>query len=44
MAPVASSSSLPNNQVGVDIRQQGQSLVVEFLRSTLPENLRRVST
>jgi len=32
---------LANNQVGVDIRQQGQSLVVEFLRSTLPENLRR---
>ena len=32
---------LPNSQVGVDIRQQGQSLVVEFLRSTLPENLRR---
>lgn len=32
---------LPNNQVGVDIRQQGQSLVVEFLRSNLPENLRR---
>ena len=32
---------LPNNQVGVDIRQQGQSLVVEFLRSTLPENLRK---
>jgi type IV pilus assembly protein PilQ len=32
---------LPNNQVGVDIRQQGQSLVVEFLRSTLPEALRR---
>jgi len=32
---------LPNNQVGVDIRQQGQSLVVEFLRSTLPDNLRR---
>ena len=27
---------LANNQVGVDIRQQGQSLVVEFLRSTLP--------
>ena len=25
---------LPNNQVGVDIRQQGQNLVVEFLRST----------
>ncbi|TXC66596.1 type IV pilus secretin PilQ [Piscinibacter aquaticus] len=32
---------LPNNQVGVDIRQQGQSLVLEFLRSALPENLRR---
>jgi type IV pilus assembly protein PilQ len=32
---------LPSNQVGVDIRQQGQALVVEFLRSTLPENLRR---
>lgn len=32
---------LPNNQVGVDIRQQGQSLVVDFLRSTLPENLRK---
>jgi type IV pilus assembly protein PilQ len=33
--------SLPSTQVGVDIRQQGQSLVVEFLRSTLPERLRR---
>ncbi len=32
---------LPNNQVGVDIRQQGQSLVVEFVRATLPERLRR---
>jgi type IV pilus assembly protein PilQ len=32
---------LPNNQVGVDIRQQGQSLVVEFLRATLPDSLRR---
>jgi type IV pilus assembly protein PilQ len=32
---------LPNNQVGVDIRQQGQSLVVEFLKSTLPDSLRR---
>jgi type IV pilus assembly protein PilQ len=32
---------LPNNQVGVDIRQQGQSLVVEFLRASLPDNLRR---
>ena len=33
--------TLPSTQVGVDIRQQGQSLVVEFLRSTLPEALRR---
>ena len=33
--------SLPSTQVGVDIRQQGQSLVVEFLRSALPEQLRR---
>ena len=33
--------NLPSNQVGVDIQQQGQSLVVEFLRSSLPDNLRR---
>ncbi len=33
--------SLPNNQVGVDIRQQGQTLVVEFMKSSLPEGLRR---
>ncbi|MFM7506984.1 MAG: type IV pilus secretin PilQ, partial [Rubrivivax sp.] len=33
--------SLPSTQVGVDIRQQGQSLVVEFLRSSLPDALRR---
>ncbi|MEO8922270.1 MAG: type IV pilus secretin PilQ [Caldimonas sp.] len=32
---------LPNNQVGVDIHQQGNSLIVEFLRSSLPDNLRR---
>jgi type IV pilus assembly protein PilQ len=32
---------LPTNQVGVDIRQQGQTLVVDFLKSTLPEGLRR---
>lgn len=32
---------LSNSQVGVDIRQQGQSLVVEFLRSSLPESLRK---
>ena len=33
--------SLPNNQVGVDIRQQGQTLVVEFMKSSLPQGLRR---
>ena len=33
--------TLPNNQVGVDIRQQGQNLVVEFMKSTLPEGMRR---
>lgn len=33
--------NLPSNQVGVDIQQQGKNLVVEFLRSSLPENLRR---
>lgn len=33
--------NLPNNQVGVDIKQQGQGLVVEFMRTTLPERLRR---
>ena len=32
---------LPNNQVGVDIRQQGQNLIVEFLRANLPQGLRR---
>ncbi len=33
--------TLPSNQVGVDISQQGQSLVVQFQRSTLPDALRR---
>ncbi|MFZ3082229.1 type IV pilus secretin PilQ [Rhodoferax ferrireducens] len=33
--------SLPNSQVGVDIRQQGATLVVEFMKSTLPEGMRR---
>jgi type IV pilus assembly protein PilQ len=32
---------LPNNQVGVDIKQQGATLVVEFLKTNLPEGLRR---
>jgi type IV pilus assembly protein PilQ len=33
--------ALPNNEVGVDIRQQGKTLVVEFMKTTLPEGLRR---
>jgi type IV pilus assembly protein PilQ len=32
---------LPSNQVGVDIKRQGQTLVVEFLKTSLPEGLRR---
>ncbi len=32
---------LANNQVGVDIRQQGKNLVVEFAKTSLPEGLRR---
>ena len=32
---------LASNQVGVDIHQQGKNLVVEFLRSSLPDSLRR---
>jgi len=32
---------LPSNQIGVDIRQQGQNLIVDFLKSSLPEGLRR---
>jgi type IV pilus assembly protein PilQ len=33
--------TLPSNQVGVDIRQQGTGLLVEFPRSTVPDNLRK---
>jgi type IV pilus assembly protein PilQ len=33
--------NLASSQVGVDIRQQGQNLVVEFMRSSLPDSLRR---
>jgi type IV pilus assembly protein PilQ len=33
--------TLPSSNVGVDIRQQGKSLVVEFMKSTLSEGLRR---
>jgi type IV pilus assembly protein PilQ len=32
---------LPNPQVGVDIKQQGSTLVVEFMKSSLPQGLRR---
>ena len=32
---------LASNQMGVDIREQGKSLVVEFLRASLSEGLRR---
>ncbi|MBC5764837.1 type IV pilus secretin PilQ [Ramlibacter albus] len=32
---------MSSSQMGVDIRQQGQQLVVEFLKATLPEGLRR---
>jgi type IV pilus assembly protein PilQ len=33
--------TLPSNLVGVDIRQQGKNLLVEFPKITLPENLKR---
>ncbi|MFZ2739597.1 MAG: type IV pilus secretin PilQ [Burkholderiaceae bacterium] len=33
--------ALPNNQVGVDIRKQGKTLVVDFNQTSLPEGLRR---
>lgn len=32
---------LPSNQVAVDVRQQGQAIVVDFLKAGLPEVLRR---
>jgi len=32
---------LASTDVGVDLRQQGQSLVVDFLRSSLPDSLRK---
>ncbi|MDE3106478.1 MAG: AMIN domain-containing protein, partial [Acidobacteriota bacterium] len=32
---------LPNSQVGVDISQQGQNIVVDFLNTKLPDVLRR---
>ena len=33
--------NLANNQVGVDLQQQAKGIVVEFMRSSLPEGLRR---
>ncbi len=32
---------LSDPQVGVDVRQQGQTIVVDFMRAKLPDNLRR---
>jgi type IV pilus assembly protein PilQ len=32
---------LPGNQVGVDIRQQGATILVDFLKASLPDVLRR---
>ncbi|RZI45074.1 type IV pilus secretin PilQ [Herbaspirillum sp. HC18] len=32
---------LPNNQVAVDVRQQGPNIVVDFVKTGLPEVLRR---
>ncbi len=32
---------LADTSTGIDIRQQGQNIVVEFLKTSLPENLRR---
>ncbi len=32
---------LPNNQVGVDLRQQGQNIVIDFINTTLPPQLQR---
>jgi type IV pilus assembly protein PilQ len=32
---------LSDTSTGIDIRQQGQSLVVDFLKTALPENLRK---
>lgn len=33
--------SLGNSQVGVDLRQEGKGLTVDFLRTALPESLRK---
>ena len=33
--------NLANNQVGVDVQQQAKGLMIDFMRSSLPEGLRR---
>lgn len=33
--------NLPSNQVGVDLQQQAKGIVIDFMRSSLPEGLRR---
>ena len=32
---------LSDSNTGIDLRQQGQNIIVEFLKTSLPENLRR---
>jgi type IV pilus assembly protein PilQ len=32
---------LPNNQIAVDVKQQGQAIIVDFMKAGLPEVLRR---
>ncbi len=32
---------LPNSQIGVDVRQQGSKVIVDFLKTSLPDTLRR---
>ncbi len=32
---------LTDSSTGIDIRQQGQNIVIEFMKTSLPENLRR---
>ena len=40
-AKAASSSTCPDNTTGIDIRQQGKTLIVDFIKTTLPRNLER---
>ncbi|MES2933545.1 MAG: type IV pilus secretin PilQ [Pseudomonadota bacterium] len=32
---------LPSNQIGIDVKQQGQTIVVDFAKASLPDVLRR---